>query len=234
MTGEMTGATTRAVTDAMTRPRPGLGSVLVIAKEPVPGRVKTRLTPPFSPDQAAALAAAALADTLRVAGAVPAARHQLVLDGRAGPWVTAGWTVVAQVSGGLDLRLAAAFAAAGAGPAVLVGMDTPQVTTAQITAFDPARFDCCLGPAADGGFWAIGFRDPRAAADVLPGVPMSRADTAVHQLARLRRAGLRVQLLEELVDVDTADSAATVAGGWPDTGFARCLATLPVPDLRHT
>ena len=61
------------------------GQVLVIAKEPVPGRVKTRLTPPFSPRQAADLARAALADTLAAVAAVPAARPVIALDGTAGP-----------------------------------------------------------------------------------------------------------------------------------------------------
>lgn len=205
---------------------PRLGSVLVIAKEPVPGRVKTRLTPPFTPDQAAALALAAIGDTLRAAGAVGARRHVLVLDGRAGPWLPSGWTVRAQVGGGLDDRLAAAFATAGRGPAVLVGMDTPQVTAAQIAAFDPDAFDCCLGPAADGGYWAIGFRDPRAAAGVLPGVPMSRPDTGPQQLARLRAAGLRVQILDQLIDVDTAAAAHAVSRAAPETEFARLLADL--------
>ena len=45
--------------------------VVVIAKEPIPGRVKTRLTPPFTPQQAAALAEAALADTLAAVAAAP-------------------------------------------------------------------------------------------------------------------------------------------------------------------
>ena len=59
-------------------------TLLVIAKEPRPGRVKTRLTPPFTPEEAAALAEASLADTLRRRGARrPARRRVLVLDGRA-------------------------------------------------------------------------------------------------------------------------------------------------------
>jgi hypothetical protein len=57
--------------------------VIVIAKQPVPGRVKTRLTPPFSARQAARLAAAALADTLAAAAQVPAVRHVLALEGTA-------------------------------------------------------------------------------------------------------------------------------------------------------
>src|SRR5262249_47524960 len=61
--------------------------ILVIAKAPVPGRVKTRLTPPFSPRQAARLAEAALADTLAVASRVPAARHVIALDGEPRHWL---------------------------------------------------------------------------------------------------------------------------------------------------
>ncbi len=68
----------------------------MIAKEPVPGRVKTRLTPPFTPQEAARLAEAALADTLAAAAAAPVARRVLVLDGSPGPWVPPGFEVVPQ------------------------------------------------------------------------------------------------------------------------------------------
>ena len=198
-----------------------IGSVLVIAKEPIPGKVKTRLTPPFSPVQAAELAAAAIADTLTAASAVEADRHVLVLDGAPGSWVPRGWEVVPQSDGDLDRRLTAAFVAvAGLGPAVLVGMDTPQVRPEQVAAFAPDRFDACLGLAADGGYWAIGFRDPADAARVIPGVPMSQDDTGAHQLDRLLAAGLRVQMLDELVDVDTAIEARDVALAAPRTVFA--------------
>jgi glycosyltransferase A (GT-A) superfamily protein (DUF2064 family) len=201
------------------------GTVLVIAKEPLPGQVKTRLTPPFSPAQAAELAAAAIADTLAAVRRVSAGSYVLVLEGRAGDWVPTGWRVVAQVAGGLDLRLAAAFAAAS-GPTVLVGMDTPQVRAEQLAAFRPDRFDACIGLAADGGFWAIGFADPTVAARVIPGVPMSRDDTGARQCERIRDAGLSLQVLDELIDVDTAVEARAVAVSAPHTGFARSWAKI--------
>lgn len=211
---------------AMSGARPGLlGTVLVIAKAPVPGRVKTRLAPPFSPQHAAELAAAAIADTLAAAGAVPAASHVLVLDGAPGDWVPSGWDVVAQVGGGLDARLTAAFAAAS-GPAVLVGMDTPQLRADHLTAFRPDRFDAGIGLAGDGGYWMIGFADPSNAARVIPGVPMSRQDTGAHQCERIRDAGLSLQFLDTLVDVDTAAEARTVACAAPHTAFARRWAEL--------
>lgn len=67
-------------------PPPGL-ALLVIAKQPVPGRVKTRLVPPCTHEQAAALAEAALTDTLHTVLKVPATRRVLVLDGEPGPWL---------------------------------------------------------------------------------------------------------------------------------------------------
>ncbi|MFF4364783.1 DUF2064 domain-containing protein [Streptomyces sp. NPDC001594] len=193
-------------------------SLIVIAKAPLPGRVKTRLTPPFTPEQAAGLAEAALADTLAAAAATPAGRHVLVLDGAPGPWLPPGFEVVPQRGGGLDERLAAAFADC-AGPALLIGMDTPQVTPellAPALAFDTC--DAWFGPAADGGFWALGL----AAADpaLLLGVPMSVPETGAVQFERLRAAGLRTRLLPRLRDVDTAADAAEVAALAPAGRFA--------------
>jgi glycosyltransferase A (GT-A) superfamily protein (DUF2064 family) len=109
-------------------PAPGSGTaLLVIAKEPVPGRVKTRLVPPGTPRQAATLAEAGLADTLHAVLAAAARRRVLVLDGEPGSWLPPGFDVVPQCGGGLDERLAAVFAAVP-GPALLIGMDTPQLT----------------------------------------------------------------------------------------------------------
>src|SRR5688500_4457952 len=99
-------------------------ALIVIAKEPVPGRVKTRLCPPCTPEQAARLARAALEDTLAACGdTVGAGRRVLALDGEPGGWLPRGWDVVAQRGAGLAERLAHAFADVG-GPAFLLGMDT--------------------------------------------------------------------------------------------------------------
>jgi glycosyltransferase A (GT-A) superfamily protein (DUF2064 family) len=191
-------------------------TLLVIAKQPVPGRVKTRLVPPYSYEQAAALAEAALTDTLHAVLRAPAARRVLVLDGQPGPWLPPGFEVVPQCGGPLDERLAAAFAAVG-GPALLIGMDTPQVTPALLTV-DWDAADAWFGPAADGGFWALGLRTPDPA--LLRGVPMSTADTGAVQRARLDGAGLRVAELPELRDVDTVADAVAVARQAPGSRFA--------------
>lgn len=195
----------------------------------MPGRVKTRLTPPFSPEQAAVLAEAALRDSLRAVSATPAAQRVLALDGLPGSWLPPGLVVIPQRGAGLDERLAAAFSDAHRlrpGPAVLIGMDTPQVTPALLEEAGAAltEHDAVYGPAADGGFWLLGLRRPDPA--LLLGVPMSRPDTGKLQLDRLERAGLSVRLLPELTDVDTAADAATVAGQAPGSCFAAALREL--------
>jgi glycosyltransferase A (GT-A) superfamily protein (DUF2064 family) len=82
-----------------------------------------------------------------------------------------------------------------------------------------------LGPAADGGYWAIGLR--RARAEVFAGIEMSSPRTAELQRARLRALGVRFAELEPLRDFDTFDDARAVAELCPTTEFARELATLP-------
>jgi glycosyltransferase A (GT-A) superfamily protein (DUF2064 family) len=124
--------------------------------------------------------------------------------------------VLPQCGGPLDERLAAAFAAAD-GPALLIGMDTPQVTPDLLTV-DWGGAGALFGPAADGGFWALGLRDPDPG--LLRGVPMSAPDTGAVQRARLVEAGLRVTDLPRLRDVDTAADAVAVARLAPGGAFA--------------
>jgi rSAM/selenodomain-associated transferase 1 len=204
-------------------------ALLVIAKSPRPGRVKTRLIPPCSPEQAAALAAAALEDTLAAVGEAggPGRRRVIVLDGPAGDWVPEGFEVIPQHGRGLAERLANAFGDAGA-PALLVGMDTPQIAPelleSGLSALDGAGAQVVFGPAEDGGYWAIGLQDadPR----VFEGVEMSASDTGAQQLARIRALGLAVTELPPLKDVDTIEDARHVAAAAPATRFAGRLASV--------
>ncbi|MCX4683288.1 DUF2064 domain-containing protein [Kitasatospora purpeofusca] len=212
-------------------------TLLVIAKAPVPGRVKTRLTPACTPEQAAALAEAALVDTLRTLSTVPAGRRLLVLDGEPGRWLPPGWQVVPQSGGGLDARLAAAFGHAARlaphAPALLVGMDTPQVGAATLAEpLSPVRragADAWYGPASDGGFWALGLARPTEdlGRRLLLGVPMSTPDTGQMLLDRLAAAGLVVRRLPEATDVDTVEDARLVAAQAPDSRFAARLRSFP-------
>jgi uncharacterized protein len=209
--------------------------VLVLAKEPVPGRVKTRLTPPFTPREAAALAEAALTDTLEAVRRTRVIRRVLALAGEPGPWLPDGFDVIPQRGGGLDERIAAAMwdtYTALPVPIVLIGMDTPQVTPGLLeSAAEPlarTMADAVFGPAEDGGFWMLGLRRPDPGLTL--GVPMSEPFTGRAQLVRLIQAGLRIHMTPELVDVDTLAEAARVARLAPASWFAATLAaTLGAP-----
>jgi hypothetical protein len=195
--------------------------LLVLAKEPVPGRVKTRLTPPCDPVDAAAIAEAALADTLTAAMASGADRVIVALDGAPGSWCPPGALVVPQGTGDLPTRLATAWRAT-AGPALQIGMDTPQVGAAALTdamaVLHDGAADAVLGLAPDGGWWAIGFR--RARPDAFAGIPTSRSDTGGRQLRRLEHLGLRTTQLPTTRDVDTWVDAVAVAATSPGGTFA--------------
>jgi uncharacterized protein len=219
-----------------------MAAVIVLAKAPVPGRVKTRLCPPATPNQAAEVAAAAFLDTLDCVRAVPGALVVVALAGdlhaasRGAELAVAlrGTIVLEQRGDGLGARIAAAHADTAALlpglPTVQLGMDTPQTDPHLIRAGLAAVSmvdgpDAVLGPATDGGWWALGLRDPRRAG-LLADVPTSRADTGERTLRALRGGGLRVEPLPELTDVDTAADAGAVAERIPGSRFAAAVAGL--------
>jgi glycosyltransferase A (GT-A) superfamily protein (DUF2064 family)/SAM-dependent methyltransferase len=203
------------------------GTVIVLAKEPVPGRVKTRLQPEFSAIEAASLAAAAIEDTVAAVRTCSATRRILAWEGKPAPWQK-GFQVVGQPSGTLNLRLADAFAAAVSEPtdqpSLLIGMDTPQVT-AELLDSDWEGADAVLGLSEDGGFWAIGLRSGHPAG-IFEGVRMSTCRTGSAQLARLFDFGLTVKLLPPLRDVDRPADAEEVARRFPRLAFSRRYADL--------
>ena len=201
--------------------------IVVLAKAPAPGRVKTRLSPTYSPEAAASLAHAALLDTVDAMRAAPAGGRFLALDGHFRGPLPAGIQVLRQRGSGLAERIDHAlfdvFAIARA-PMLLVGMDTPQMTAATLSdagdLLAEPGVDAVLGLAEDGGFWALGLC--RWTPGLFSGIEMSRADTGQQQLRRLRAAGLRVRLLPSMRDVDTAYDAKAVAEAAPWSRFA-CL-----------
>ncbi|MGH3352254.1 MAG: TIGR04282 family arsenosugar biosynthesis glycosyltransferase [Nocardioides sp.] len=215
-------------------------TLLVVAKAPVPGKVKTRLAKDVGDAIAADVAAAALLDTIEACTvAVGAARCRLALSGDlradgAGASSRAevirasltGWTVVPQHGDGLGERLAHAHSEV-TGPVVQIGMDTPQVSPQALLAvaggLDSA--DAVLAPAEDGGWWALALRDPSAAA-ALRDVPMSTPETYAATRSALERLGLRVVAGERLRDVDHLADVAPVAAAAPLTHFAAVAARI--------
>jgi uncharacterized protein len=189
----------------------------VIAKEPRPGFVKTRLCPPCTPEQAANIAAAGLLDTLDAIDALTihatalgyAVQPTLVFEGDATDWVRPGYTVIAQRGGGLEERLANAFDELG--PGFIVGMESPHAVASIASALKVvAGGEDALGFAEDGGYWGIGLGrvDPL----VFKSVPMSASNTGLAQLRRLHELNRSVYLLPQACDLDTiADVEAAAA-----------------------
>lgn len=214
--------------------------VLVVAKAPVPGRVKTRLGASIGMEAAAELAAASLLDTLEAcAAAYDVGRRHLALDGdlaeaRRGPEIEAaltGWQVHPQRGEGLAARLGAAHAdvaAVSGGPVVQVGMDTPHAPVGTLRAAADlliGQDDAVLGPAHDGGWWLLGVAGPHLLVH-LPEVTMSTDETGSQTLDALERAGGHVQQVEALRDVDELADASAVALAAPSSRFARAYAEL--------
>jgi glycosyltransferase A (GT-A) superfamily protein (DUF2064 family) len=201
--------------------------ILLLAKTPVPGRVKTRLCPPCTPRQAADIAAAALADTIATVAATPGVRRTLVIDGPCP--APPGWNRVAQRGTTLGERLVHAYVDTRlpGTPSLLIGMDTPQAGVPHLTSaaglLQDAATDAVLGLAEDGGWWALGLREPRHAG-LLRHIPTSTAETGARTRAALLASGLRVAALPVLRDVDTAaDAAAVAAMCAAGSAFARAV-----------
>jgi uncharacterized protein len=208
--------------------------VTIIAKAPVAGDVKTRLCPPCTPEQAARIAAAALADTfvaVEEVAAVTGARRVLLLDGVGQDWMPKSFEVVFQRGAGLGQRLCNGFV--DLGPGVIVGMETPHVVSALAGAIEAARCGIdTIGLALDGGYWMIGLCAESAvmAPELFEGVAMSATHTGLSQIGRLHAHGRRVRLLPTARDLDTVeDLKAVVAlggGGTLAVVAAEVLATV--------
>ncbi|MEO5834131.1 MAG: DUF2064 domain-containing protein [Nakamurella sp.] len=195
--------------------------LMVMAKAPVAGLVKTRLCPPLDHRQAASVAAAALHDTLAAVAASGATRRVLALSGAPGEWLPAGFEVITQRGATLTERLTAAWDDCG-GPTLQIGMDTPQVSRdvldAAMTSLESAPSGAVLGLAEDGGWWAIGMTT--ADSRVFTGVPMSTAETGAAQRASMRMRQRDPLLLETFRDVDTWEDAVEVARRYPTGLFS--------------
>jgi rSAM/selenodomain-associated transferase 1 len=199
-------------------------AVAILARAPVPGRAKTRLTPPLTPDAAAQVARACLEETLRRFPRATDAPFTLFLDGDADPALVdtvrgAGVHLAAQAEGDLGARLRAAFEALraeGAEAVLAIGADSPTLDPARIAEAIAALEECdvVLGPADDGGYYLIGMRGERSG--ILDGIPWSTGRTLDATIARARSLGCAVRLLPPHYDID---DAATLARAEAD-GFS--------------
>ncbi|RMD82569.1 MAG: glycosyltransferase [Candidatus Dadabacteria bacterium] len=195
--------------------------MVVMAKEPNPGSVKTRLCPPLEPDQAAAVHEAFVADTVarlvgrtawRVALAVTPERGAPRLERLARRW---GVSVVPQGGGDLGSRMArvsSEILANGARVAVLLGADTPDLPLVRIeqAVAAAAAGSIALGPARDGGYYLLALGVPAPELFDLDVAWGSRAVFAA-TLERARTAALPVTVLPPWQDVDEAAALAELS-----------------------
>lgn len=205
---------------AYARYRGAVSTLIVLAKAPLTGRVKTRLCPPCSPAEAALIAEAALRDTLDVATTCGASRVVVVLDGPRPDWFPPELEVIGQRDGGLDVRLSDAFSdvlGLSTDPTLLVAMDTPHLSADWLrggfVALDSGA-DAVIGMAHDGGFWLVGLHRPNRM--VFEGLPMSTTKTGDAQRFRIESLGMRIAVLPETFDIDTTEDLDRLVDEHPE------------------
>lgn len=196
-----------------------MNAFIVFAKEPKPGQVKTRLTPPLAAEQAVTLYTAFVEDVMATLAEVasPEAGDRLVLaaPGGPGPVLSAlagrhGFETAVQEGADLGARMKHAIGAElgrGAKKVLLVGSDSPTlpaqyVEDALVLLSDMGGEtpDAVLGPAGDGGYWLIAARE--RVPDLFEGVPWSTRDVLAASLARARNTKTALALLPFWYDVD--------------------------------
>jgi hypothetical protein len=193
---------------------------IVIAKAPRPGLCKTRLEPVLGAEGCATLQAALVTRAARWAAQVgdpyvvftPADAEEEMAA------LAPGATLVPQVNGDLGDRLAAAFRHVlerHPGPVILIGVDTPQLGPAHAEAALADLRDGCdvtIGPAADGGWYLMGLREPHDELFALPTDTWGGPEVFGLTLQAAHRAGLSLGMLRSERDIDDeADARAFLA-----------------------
>ncbi|MFN8483820.1 MAG: TIGR04282 family arsenosugar biosynthesis glycosyltransferase [Anaerolineae bacterium] len=189
-------------------------ALIVVAKRPVNGQTKTRLTPPFTPHQATALYECLLRDTLELMTQVEGVQPILAYAPEdAAPYFRsicpAAFELCPQCGADLGARLHNALThalAQGYRQAVIMDSDSPTLPPAYLRqAFahlDEAGTDVVLGPCDDGGYYLIGLKEPCAA---LFDITMSTPTVLQQTLAAADAASRRAALLPTWYDVDTVE-----------------------------
>ncbi len=190
-------------------------ALVVFSKLPDPQNTKTRLTPPLNREEAASLYACFLADTLAAARLVPGVEHIVAYDPpvakdyfeRLAPGFQAMPQTGAELGERMHLAMAALFSK-GYRRVVLVGSDLPHLSEQVFwEAFQALRrgAEVVLGPSTDGGYYLVGLDRPQPQ---LFDLPMSTPVVLRQTLERVERLQLRLHLLVENFDVDTAADLA--------------------------
>ena len=188
-------------------------AIILFAKAPVPGRVKTRLATRYSPEQAAELHRAFVRDALRMLHTLtPRADLELQTDAPTDAWRDIKVARSLQVTGDLGCRMLHALRralAAGRPQAMIVGSDVPTLPAGHLSRLLRAKVDVALGPAVDGGYYAIACRKthPR----MFAGVEWSGARALRDTVRAAEACGLTVELGETWFDIDSPGDLVRLA-----------------------
>jgi rSAM/selenodomain-associated transferase 1 len=190
-------------------------ALIIFAKLPVPGRVKTRLSPPLSPDEAAHLYHCMLEDVLAKGAALSGLDIRLWYEPapEAAGYVARiapGMAAFPQQGYDLGERMAEAFRhafAEGCGAAAIIGTDSPDLPLFTIEhAYERLRdpgTDVVFGPSMDGGYYLLAMK--RLQRELFRDVPWSSVDVLAKSLEKAEAAGIGVSFLPVWHDIDRAE-----------------------------
>jgi rSAM/selenodomain-associated transferase 1 len=203
--------------------------LIIFAKEPRPGQVKTRLCPPLSPEEAAQLYHSFLQDILEEMARVPEMQLAVAFSPpTAQPFfkdlAPPRTYLFPQEGADLGERMTRALArslAAGFGPVLLRGSDIPDLPAALVSeareVLATGRAQVVLGPALDGGYYLVGLAEPQSG--LFQGPAWSSPTVLSDTLRLAEKSGLKVHLLPRWPDIDTyADLLRFVQRAGPAPG----------------
>jgi rSAM/selenodomain-associated transferase 1 len=200
--------------------------LVIMAKVPIAGRVKTRLAREIGVVGATMFYRVAMRNVIARLARQPFWRATVIVDpdtGATSRMLPTGVARAGQGRGDLGVRMQRPMRMLPPGPVCLIGTDVPDISVADIRrAFRQlGRADAVFGPAEDGGFWLVGLkRTPRVIDPYRGRVPWSQADTLERTLANL--AGRRVGFTVRHNDVDSASDLSRNGGR-----YARRVPPLP-------
>jgi len=187
-------------------------AVVIFARAPDLGKVKTRLAAELGEREALAIYTSLAENTVRVVAMLPQCDRVVAYTPkdayiRMRDWLGDGFSYEAQCDGDLGARMAHAFRSRfdeNAESVLLIGTDAPGIDSSVLVEGFAAlsHDDVVFGPALDGGYYAVGLRAPHAV--LFENISWSETDTLSRSIAAARGAGLSVHLLPELSDIDTA------------------------------
>jgi uncharacterized protein len=196
--------------------------LIIFAKEPLPGQVKTRLCPPLAPEAAAQLYHSFLQDILAEMGRLPQlnvalAYHPPAAEPFFRKLAPAHIHLFPQEGGDLGERLTLALArcfALGYGPVLVMGSDVPDLPGRLVVEakefLEQGKAEVVLGPAPDGGYYLVGLKAPHP--QLFQGLPWSTGAVLSGTLHRARSLSLPLYLLPRWPDIDTYPDLLTFLG----------------------